>query len=105
MAPQHHKSPNLSPPKANTVQTVVGTSLYYARAVDTTIIVSLDSISEEQANITESTSKSVTQMLNFPVTHYEAITRYHTRGMILRIHSNTSFLPYPESKSRAGVYN
>ena len=44
--------PKLAPPEANTVQQVVGNFLYYARAVDPTMLVALNSIAAEQANIT-----------------------------------------------------
>ena len=47
LAHQAPESPKLSPPEAITVQQVVGNFLYYARAVDTTILVAMNSISAE----------------------------------------------------------
>ena len=44
-------------------------------------------------------------MLNYAATHSESITRYHASGMILHIHSNTSFLSDTRAKSRAGGYH
>ena len=98
-------SPNLAPPEANTVQQVVGTFLYYARAVDPTILVALNSIAAEQANNTEATAKAVTQLLNYAATHSEVITRYHASGMILHIHSDASLLSEPGAKSISGGYH
>ena len=46
------------------------TFLYYDPTVNYTILVSLNSIAVEQANITEATDKSVTEMLNYAATHY-----------------------------------
>ena len=71
---------------------MVGTFLYYACAVDPTILVALNSIAAEQANSTEATAKSFTQMFNYAATHPEAIMRYHASDMNLDIHSDASFL-------------
>ena len=69
------------------------------------MIVELDSITAEQANSTQSTTKSVTQLINYTATHSDDITRYHTSVMFLHIHSDSSFLSYPKAKSRAGRYH
>ena len=84
MAHQSPESPKLAPPESNTVQKVVGTFLYYLRAVDPTMLVASNSISIKQTNSTETTTKAVNQMLNYAATHSEYITRYH---------ANTSTLP------------
>ena len=44
LAHQSSESPNMAPPEANTVHQVVGTFLYYARAVDPTMLVALNRI-------------------------------------------------------------
>ena len=76
--------------------------LYYARAVNHTILVALNIISVEQANSTETTTKAFTQLLNYSVMYSEAITRYYANHMILHIHGNASFLSEPGAKSIAG---
>ena len=73
--------------------------------VDPKMIVELDIITSEQANITQSNNKAVTQLINYTATHSEAITRYHTKGIVLHIHSDSSFLSYPKTKSREGGYH
>ena len=45
-------------------------------------------------------SKAVTQLINYATMNYEAIKIYNASGMILHIHSETSFLSYTEAKSR-----
>ena len=57
LAHQAPESPKPAPPETNTVQQVVGTFLYYARAFDPTMLVALNSIAAEQSNITEETAK------------------------------------------------
>ena len=50
-------------------------------------------------------AKSITQLLNYDATHYEAITRYHVSLMILHIHSDASFLLDSEFSIREGGYH
>ena len=51
LAHQVPEFPKLAPPEANIVQQVVGTFLYYLRAVNPKILVALNSSSAEQSNI------------------------------------------------------
>ena len=83
----------------------MGDFLYYARAVNPKMLATLNSIATEQANSKEATAKAVTQLINYGVTHSEAIKIYHVSGMTLHIHSNASFLSEPGAKIRAGGYH
>ena len=105
MAHRYTEFPKLSPPESDKVQTLVGSFLYYAHVVDPKMIVGLDSITAEQANSTQSTTKEVTQLLIYAATHSDAITRYHKSGMVLHIHSDSSFLSYPKAKIISGRYH
>ena len=105
LAHQAPESPKLAPPEASKVQQLVGTFLYYACAVDPTMLVELNSIDAKQANSIEATAKAANQLLNYAATHSEAITRYHASGMILHIHSDNSFLSGTEAKKREGGYH
>ena len=103
-----HKAPEstkTAPPEVKILQQVVGTFLYYARAVNPKMLMVLNSIASEQANSIEATAKSVNQLLNYAATHHESITRYHASGMTLHIHSDTSFLSESGAKSRVGGYH
>ena len=102
---QAHESPKLASSEANTVQQVVGNFLFYACAVDTKMIVSLNIIAAEQANSTEATAKSVTHLLNYATTYPEDITRYHASVMTLQIHRDASFISEPGAKIRAEGYH
>ena len=105
MAHRYTEFPKLPLPESDKVKTLVGTFLYYAHMVDPKMIVELEIITAEQANSTQSATKAVTQLLNYTATHSKDITRYHTSGMVLHIHSDSSFLLYPKAKSRAGRYH
>ena len=84
------------------VQQIVGTLLYYARAVDSTMIFALGSLASAQATSTEVTAASLTRLLNYAATHPDAILRYNASDMILHIYSDASYLSEPKARSRVG---
>ena len=65
----------LNPDEANTIQQVVGTFLYYAHAVNPTMLVALNTIAAQQLKSTQEIARRVMQLLNYAATHLEAITR------------------------------
>eukprot|EP00978_Attheya_sp_CCMP212_P014794 scaffold37878_cov107-Attheya_sp.AAC.4 len=68
------------------LQEIVGTFLYYARAVDSTMLVALGSIAS--AKKSEDTAIAITQLLNFAATNPDATVRYIASDMCLKIHSD-----------------
>ena len=69
------------------------------------MLVALNIIAAEKSNSTEATAKAVTHLLNYAAPHSEAITRYHSSGMIIHIHSDASFLSEPVEKSISVRYH
>ena len=92
----------LDEPRKRRVQQIVGSLLYYARAVDNTILVALNSLAIEQANATEGTEKKIEQLLDYVATHPNATVRYHPSDMVLNIHSDASYLSESRARSRVG---
>jgi hypothetical protein len=84
-------SPALSEKDVNKLQQLTGTLLYYARAFDPTLIMSINVWASEQSNTTEVTADKVIKLLNYCNTHPDTKIRYHASDMILHIHSNTSW--------------
>jgi hypothetical protein len=82
------------------LQEIVGTFLYYARAVDSTMLVALGSIAS--AKKSEDTAIAITQLLNYAATNPDATVRYIASDMCLKIHSDASYLSEPKARSRAG---
>jgi hypothetical protein len=97
-------SPALSDKDVNKLQQLTGTLLYYARAVDPTLIIPINILASEQSNATEVTSDKVIKLINYCNTHPETKIRYHASDMILHIHSDASYLSENEAKSRAGGF-
>jgi hypothetical protein len=84
------------------LQQIVGTPLYYARAVDSTMLVALGDLSSAQARGTEATKRAAFQLLDYCATHSEASIRYCASEMALQIHSDPSYLSVTKGRSRAG---
>ena len=98
----HDTSPLLPPPRVTRIQQIVGTIMYYARAVDLTTLVALSSIASEQAKATIDTEKRIAQLLDYLHTHNDATIRYVASDMVLNIHSDASYLSEPRARSRLG---
>jgi hypothetical protein len=86
------ETPPLTPKQYLTIQKVTGSVLYYARAVDPTVLMPLNDIATEQTKATEKTQAATNQLLDYLATHPDAAIRYHASDMILHIHSDASYL-------------
>ena len=86
------------------VQQVIGSFLYYARAVDMTMLHALNSIAAESSKPTERTMERVEQLLDYMHTYPNAVVRYYASDMILNVHSDASYLSAGRGQSRAGGY-
>ena len=86
--------------RVKAIQQVVGGVLYYARAVDSTVLPALSSIASEQASATKTTEKKAAQLLDYLATHSKAVVRYYASDMILNIHSDASYLSESRARSR-----
>ena len=98
------QSPPLDAEGINEIQQIVGSSLYYGRAIDSTILPALTSISAEQSKATERTREDAKKLLNYLATHPDAVIRYVKSDMILHVHSDASYLSAPKSRSKLGGY-
>jgi hypothetical protein len=78
----------------------VGSILYYARAVDMTVLIALSSIAMEQTKATDRTLERCMQLLDYLASNNPAKVRFHTSDMILNIHSDASYLSAPRARSR-----
>ena len=80
------------------IQEVTGTFLFYARAMDSTMLIALSAIASEQAAPTENTLKKIKQfLLNYAATNPNAIIMYRASDIILTAYSDTSYLSKPKA--------
>ena len=103
-APEDDKSPRLDATGVKRVQGIIGSLLYYARAVDNKLLATLSAISSQQACATENTNKAVNQLLDYVTTYPSDGITYRASNMILATHSDASFLSEPGSRSRTGAH-
>ena len=109
MSPQtmvrHENTPNnkMTPPfLTSRFQEVCGILLYYARAVDCTMLAALGSIVTQQASPTANTMIKIKQLLDYDATHPDAAVTYRSSNMVLAAHSSASYLSETKLRSRAG---
>ena len=93
-------SPLLLPKSINLVHQIIGTLLYYAIAVDPTMIVAIDTIASQQSKETQTTRAATDWLLNYSASHPNATIRYNTSDMVLQLHSDASYLSEPVARSR-----
>ena len=84
------------------IQQVLGTFLYYARAIDPTMLVALSVIASEQASPTQSTMKKVDRFLDYAASQEQALLTYGASNMVLAVHSDASHLSEYKARSQAG---
>ena len=81
---------------------MLGTFLYYDRAVDSTMLVALGSISTDQARPTKTTLEKVEQFLDYAASQDYAVVTYHASDMVMAVHSDALYLSESKARSRAG---
>jgi hypothetical protein len=96
------ETPPLMAKKCLTIQKVTGSVLYYARAVDPTVLMPLNDIATEQTKATEKTQAATNRLLDYLATPPDATIKYHASDMILHIHSDASYLSVSNARSRLG---
>ncbi len=104
---QYATAPDLSPPLPSPtyIQQVVGSLLYYARALDNIILPALNDISTQQSKPTENSLKKCKRLLDYVSTDANTFLRYHKSNMILTVDSDAAYLVAPGAKSRiAGFF-
>ena len=101
-------APDTSDPLDDTgkqrVQQIVGTLLYYGRALDLTILPALNTISTQQSKPTRKTRRAIIKLLNYVASHPDALVQFRKSDMVLHIHSDGSYLSAPKARSVASAY-
>ena len=87
------------------VQTVVGSLLYYSRAVDPTILVTINEIAAVQSKPTQDTLDKCQMLLDYAATYPNTVQRFYKSDMILQVDSDAAYLVQQGARSRiAGTY-
>jgi hypothetical protein len=83
------------------MQEVLGTLLFCARAIDSTMLAAAGSIASQQAKGTKATMEAIIQLLNHCATHPAATVRHVASDMVLWVESDASHLTAPKARSCA----
>ena len=83
-------------------QGVIGSLLFYARAVDNKLLMTISAIGASQASATENTLNEINKLLDYCATYPSDGITYRASNMVLAAHSDASFLSESKSRSRAG---
>jgi len=77
--------------QTHSIQEIIGTFVYYAIAVDLSVLVTLHSIELFQSKPTEEIMREITDFINHAATHPDAKIRYYQSDMVPHIHSDASY--------------
>lgn len=99
------ESPYLTPTETRYIQSIVGSLLYYARAVDPTILHTINELELSQAQPRENTRVKTKQLLDYLYTHKFATLKYKSSDMCIHVDSNTAYLVEPRGNSRIAGYD
>ncbi len=83
------------------VQKIVGSILYYARAVNMTVLMGLSTIASKQTKGTERTLEKAYQVLDYLTTHHDAMVQVCASNMVMNIHLDALYLSKANARSRA----
>lgn len=86
------------------LQEVIGTFLFYARAVDSTMLVALGTLAASQTCGTEKTMTAMVQLLNYAASNPDFEVIFWASEMQLTMESDASYLSEPKARSRVGGY-
>jgi hypothetical protein len=104
-APQQTKQDDsalLSPADAKIVQEVVGSMLYYARAVDPTMLPATNAIASEQAVPTKDVLAQAVRLLQYAAAYPNNAVVFHKSKMHVILQVDASYLSRSKSRSVAG---
>ena len=85
-AEPEENTPLLPEERIRFIQQVVGVFLYYAIAIDNTVLVALSDIGSEQSRATFKSMDEVQQLLDYLASNPNATIHFHASGLILCTH-------------------
>eukprot|EP00957_Ditylum_brightwellii_P186957 14238067-Ditylum_brightwellii.AAC.1 len=81
------------------IQSIVGTFLYYSRAIDRPVLPALNDISTQQSALTQATIADTEWIMDFFHTYHNVCLCFFVGDMQLRIDSDAAYLVMSAAKS------
>ena len=88
--------------KKRRIKIIIGTFLYYACAVDCTMLPDLNTLADQQSSPTKNTEAAINNIIDYEATNPSAIIQYKSGDMILHTDSDASYLSEPRARSCTG---
>ncbi len=95
-------SPPLSPSEVHRLQEIIGSMLFYARAVDSTMLTAVNHISSRQSCPTQEVMAAAMRLLQYAAAHPNHELVYRACDMVLYVQSDASYLSRSRARSVAG---
>ena len=86
------------------IRTVVGSTLYYSRVIDHTLLCDANRLGSQVAKPTQTSLRNAYHLLEYAATYPVVRVVFKASDMILRISSDASYSSESRSRSRAGGY-
>ncbi len=99
--PEDHRT-RLLPPGAKRIQEIVGSVLYYARAIDNTLLQAVNALSSQQTHPTQNTNVAAERLLSYCTRYPNNVLVLSACDMVLHVQVDASYLSRPGSRSVAG---
>ena len=91
-APLPASTPALDAADKTRILEVLGTLLFFAQAIDSTLLTPIGKLASEHSQAMTTTMDKLAQLLNYCATHPDASVRFTASDMILAIESTASYL-------------
>ena len=98
-------SPLLPPARVTRLQRIVGTFLYYARAIDSTMLLKVNEIASTISKATELDEQAAEEFMQYAATWPNAEIVYFASDMVLHVQSDGSYLSVRGCRSRVGGFS
>ena len=83
---------------------MVGIFLYYAQALDCTMLPALNDISSQQAHPTVKVKDKIQTLLDYANTYPNVFLRFYASDMQLHVDTDAAYLVLPKAQSRIAGY-
>ena len=87
-----YKTALMQPDDITKLQKIIGAVLYYARAVDGTLMATINELASAQSKGTQATMQANKNLMDYCHSHSDATIRYCASQMKLHIHSDVSYM-------------
>ena len=84
---------------------MVGSLLYHARALDSSLLPALNSISSQQNAPTVKVKEKCVRLLDYVATYPNPILRFYASDMILKAESDAAYLVLPKARIISNIYS